>query len=94
VSAIITYIKQVIAELDYEPFYAKTKVNWIESRSSIEYDENGEIYSMRKCPPLYLETECPVNYAQEQYENYLIMAALFGVLFIIHIILLCLLTED
>ena len=93
-SAIITYIQQVILDLKIEPFYAKTKENLIDSRSSIEYDGNGEIYSMRKCPPLYLETECPANYAQEQYENYLIMAALFGVLFIIHIILLCLLTED
>ena len=45
-STIITYIQQVIAELDYEPFYAKTKENWIDSRSSIEYDGNGEIYSM------------------------------------------------
>ena len=94
VSTVLTYIQQVIAGLDYEPFYSKTKENWIDSRSSIEYDGNGEIYSMRKCPPLYLEYECPANFAQEEWENYLIMAALFGVLFIIHIILICLLTED
>ena len=90
-SAIITYIQQVIADLKIEPFYAKTKENWIDSCSRIEYDGNGEIYSMRKCPPLYLETECPANYAQEQYEDLLIMAVGMIVLFVIHIILLCLL---
>ena len=92
--AVLTVIQQVIASLDYEPFYSKTNENWVESRSSIEYDGNGEIFSMRKCPPLYLEYECPANLAQEEWENYVVMIALFCVVFIIHIIMICLLTED
>ena len=94
VSTVLSYIRQVIASLDYEAFYSKTNEEWIDSRPSIEFDKNGEIYSMRKCPPLYWETECPANLAQKEWENYLVMAVLFWVIFIIHIILMCFLTED
>ena len=102
-SAIVTYIRQMIADFKIEPFYAKTKEDWINHRSSITYDGNGDIFSMRKCPPLYQETqcsiapECPANYTQEQYEDLLILAVgmfVIFVIFVVHIILLCLLTED
>ena len=93
-SAVLKYIQQVISSLDYESFHSKTKENWIDSRPSIEYDENGEIFSMRKCPPLYLEYECPANLVQEEWEKYVMITAVFCVVFIIHIIMICLLTED
>ena len=102
-SAIVTHIRQMIADFKIEPFYAKTKEDWINHRSSIIYDGNGDIFSMRKCPPLYPETQCPIapecpaNYTQEQYEDLLILAVgmfVIFVIFVVHIILLCLLTED
>ena len=99
-SAIVTYIRQLIADIEIQPFYAKTKEDWINHRSSIIYDGNGDIFSMRKCSPLYPETqcsippECPANYTQEQYEDLLILAVGMFVIFVLHIILLCLLTED
>ena len=49
---------------------------------------------MRKCPPLYLEYECPANLIQDEWENYMVMTALFCVVVFIHIIMICLLTED
>ena len=102
-SAIVTNIRQFIADFKIEPFYAKSKDDWIDHRPSITYYADGSIFSMKKCPPIYPETQCPIApecpayYTDEQFEDLLITAVgIFGVIvvFLIHIILLCLMTED
>ena len=89
-----SYIQRVIDALGYEPFCSIEKQKWIDSRPSIEFDKNGEIHSMRKCPPLYWETECQADMLQEEWNNVLVMITLFVVIFLIHLILMCLLTEN
>ena len=95
-SAVLTYFQQLLYSWrqGYEPFYSKTNEEWIDSRPSLEYNEKGDIVSMRKCPPLYLEYECPANFLQEDWESYVVCSAILGVIFIVHIIMICLLTED
>ena len=102
-SAIVTNIRQFIADFQIEPFYNKSKDDWIDHRPSITYDADGGIFSMKKCPPIYPETQCPISpecpayYTDEQYEDLLIMAVgIFVIIlvFLVHIILLCIMTED
>ena len=94
VSILLTYIQLVIDTRGYEPFCSIEKEKWIDSRPSIEFDANGEIHSMRKCPPLYWETEWPANMLQEEWNNGLVMITLFVLIFFIHLMLMCLLTEN
>ena len=95
-SAVLTYFQHLLPiwRLEIEPFYSKTKEEWIDSRPSLEFNDKGEIISMRKCPALYSDSECPANYLQEQWESYLVCTALFCAVFIVHIVLLLFLTED
>ena len=54
-SAIVTNIRQFIADFQIEPFYNKSKDDWIDHCPSITYDADGGIFSMKKCPPIYPE---------------------------------------
>ena len=102
-SAIVSNISQFVADFKIEPFYNKNAEQWIDHRPSITYYADGSIFSMKKCPAIYPETQCPIApecpayYTDEQFEDLLITAVgIFGaiVVFLIHIILLCLMTED
>ena len=102
-SAITSNFIKFVADFKIEPFYNKNAEQWADHRPSITYYADGSIYSMKKCPPIYHETqcsiapECPAYYTDEQFEDVLITAVgIFGaiVVFLIHIILLCFMTED
>ena len=95
-SAVLACFQHLMSgwRLEIKPFYSKTKEEWIDSRPYLEFNDTGEIISMRKCPALYLDSECPANYLQEQWESYLVCTALFCAVFIVHVDLLLILTED
>ena len=102
-SAIVTHIRQIIADFKLEPFIKIDKEVWIDLHPSITYDADGGIHSMMKCPPIYPETqcsttpECPASYTDDQFEDLLMMAVgmfILIVVFLVHIILLCLMTEE
>ena len=102
-SAVVTYINQTIADFKLEPFVKIDKEVWIDLQQSVTYDADGGIQAMMKCPPVYPETqcsttpECPASYTEEQFEDLMMLAVgilILIVVFLFHIMLLCLMTEE
>ena len=81
-------------KLEFEPVYTGTKEGWVNSRPSLEFNYKGEVIGMRKCPAWYLESECPVNYLQEQWEDCIVCTALFCAVLIFHVITILIMSED
>ena len=95
-SVCLVYFQHILSgwKLEFEPFYMGTKQGWIESRPSLQFNYKGELVGMRKCPALYLETECPVDYLQKQWEDGLVYTAWWGVIIICLIITILLMGEN
>ena len=95
-SAVLACFQHLMSgwKLEIEPFYSGTNEGWINSRPSLEFNEKGEIIGMRKCPALYLDSECPANYLQEQWKDHIVCTALFCAVLFVHVVLVLILTED